>query len=107
MVSYLEDLIIENFNISLSNVLSDIELVKNNLSSSNINVIFYLFGSVFFSLEAEDVDLLVIYTDNLEPPYIRDLFQKLKLNYYIDFYFMTLQEEQELNFIEVVKAKVI
>jgi len=72
------------------------------------NIEVYLFGSLLTKVKPScDIDLLIIYKENHQPKTIRKILHEVMYELPLDLIFLTNEEEKELDFIRIVKARKI
>ena len=82
-------------------VIEIVETLKSFYFSKNI----YLFGSILKSKKNfYDIDILILYECKEELHQKKSDLEKLSIYYPLDIYYLTFEEEKELNFIDSVMA---
>ncbi|WP_196582638.1 nucleotidyltransferase domain-containing protein [Aliivibrio fischeri] len=82
------------------NIIERIKAINVRLNASGLNVDFYFFGSILDNEKnSSDVDVLVIYNHFSELDLIKFELSELSIQIPLDLYFMTPEEEVELEFV--------
>lgn len=84
----------------LNDLKSELYIIKNKLEEININVHFYIFGSLLRTQNPNDIDLLVLYKIHKDISIIKKYLYRLANNYPLHCLFLTFDEEIEFNFIK-------
>ena len=80
--------------------------IANKFESRGEVLFWYLFGSYLRSPHtAKDLDILIIYEDIKSPKEVRLLLNSSSIKHPIDLIFMTKEEEEGFNFIEMQSAE--
>ncbi|HIF9391827.1 TPA: nucleotidyltransferase domain-containing protein [Photobacterium damselae] len=89
-------------------ILVELKMAGVELKQRHLGIKFYLFGSILQSGRiTNDVDILVIYDGPEEPAHVREVLHDLSHRYPLDLYFMTNEEESDLDFINRTSAQLI
>ncbi|PHZ60387.1 hypothetical protein CRG86_004650 [Photobacterium leiognathi] len=78
--------------------------LKNALLLQRESINIYIFGSALYSNFPNDIDVLIVYSDLNELPTIKHQLFQISLEYPLDIYYMTPEEVNELDFINVTQA---
>ncbi|OEE57652.1 hypothetical protein [Vibrio splendidus] len=78
--------------------------LKKVLQQQGLSVEVYIFGSALYERFPNDIDILVIYSTSDELLFIKSQLFQISLDYPLDIYYMTLDEVNELDFINTTKA---
>lgn len=84
---------------------SSLSEIKTSLLFFDIFIDIYIFGSVLHSDIANDIDILILYYNQDDLLHIKKSFTSLGLEYPLDIYYMTLDEVDDLDFINRTNAK--
>ena len=77
----------------------------NDLNCIISGLKWYIFGSLLNNkIYFNDIDILVIYENENDPVFIKSYLQDLNLSLPLHFVFMTIEEENEFQFIKMQKA---
>ena len=85
-------------------MLSEKEIL-DSISKFNNPENIYIFGSFIHNKKKfNDIDILILYESELELLSIKGEIENISICYPLDVYYMTFEEEKELDFINIVNA---
>jgi predicted nucleotidyltransferase len=90
----------------LNEIKNELHLISEDLSSKTNAIECYLFGSILTNpKQANDIDILIIYTAQQQISILKESFNNLTNKYPLHLIFFTPFEEREFNFIKEQRAE--